>query len=75
MTGLPMTSSKRNSTSILTYVILPTGADGEAKLNAAAAANDLPDLFQMVSASNDNRGALYNLVELGLIAPVDDLLP
>ena len=59
---------------ILNYEILPTGADGEAKLNAAAAANNLPDLFQMVSASNDNRGALYNLVQLGLIAQVDDLL-
>jgi putative aldouronate transport system substrate-binding protein len=59
----------------LTYVIVPTGADGEAKINAAAAANDLPDLFQMVSANNDNRGALLRLVELGLMAPVDDLLP
>jgi len=59
----------------LTYVIVPTGADGEAKINASAAANDLPDLFQMVSANNDNRGALLRLVELGLIAPVDDLMP
>jgi len=59
----------------LTYVIVPTGADGEAKINAVAAANDLPDLFQMVSANNDNRGALLRLVELGLIAPVDDLMP
>ncbi|MBN1451236.1 MAG: extracellular solute-binding protein [Anaerolineales bacterium] len=59
----------------LTYVIVPTGADGEAKINAAAAANDLPDLFQMVSANNDNRGALLRLVELGLMAPVDDLMP
>ena len=58
----------------LTYEILPTGADGEAKLNAAAAANNLPDLFQMVSASNDNRGALNNLVQLGLMAPLDDML-
>jgi putative aldouronate transport system substrate-binding protein len=59
----------------LTYVIVPTGADGEAKINAAAAANDLPDLFQMVSANNDNRGALFRLVELGLVAPVEDLMP
>jgi putative aldouronate transport system substrate-binding protein len=58
----------------LTYVIVPTGADGEAKVNAAAAANDLPDLFQMVSANNDNRGALLRLVDLGLIAPVEDLM-
>jgi ABC-type glycerol-3-phosphate transport system substrate-binding protein len=47
----------------LTYVIMPTGADGEAKLNAAAAANDLPDFFQMVSASNDDRGSLFRLVD------------
>ena len=59
----------------LTYVIVPTGADGEAKLNAVAAANDLPDLFQLVSASGDNRGALLRLVDLGLVAPVDDLMP
>jgi len=59
----------------LTYVIVPTGEDGEAKLNAAAAANDLPDLFQAVSASGDNRGALKRLVDLGLVAPLDDLMP
>ncbi|GAB4529671.1 MAG: hypothetical protein Kow0063_06960 [Anaerolineae bacterium] len=59
----------------LTYVIMPTGADGEAKLNAAAAANALPDFVQMVSASGDVRGTLFRLVELGLIAPVEDLMP
>ena len=59
----------------LTYVIIPTGEDGEAKLNAAAAANDLPDLFQVVSANNDARGALKRLVDLGLVAPVEDLMP
>ncbi len=59
----------------LTYVIMPTGADGEAKLNAAAAANDLPDLFQLVSASGDSRGALFRLVDLGLVAPVEDWMP
>ncbi|MCI0577763.1 MAG: extracellular solute-binding protein [Chloroflexi bacterium] len=59
----------------LTYVIIPTGADGEAKLNAAAAANELPDFFQLVSASNDSRGALFRMVELGLVAPVEDLMP
>jgi putative aldouronate transport system substrate-binding protein len=58
----------------LTYVIVPTGEDGEAKINAVAAANDLPDLFQVVSAINDNRGALLRLVDLGLVAPVDDLM-
>jgi putative aldouronate transport system substrate-binding protein len=59
----------------LTYVIVPTGEDGEAKLNAAAAANDLPDLFQVVKANNDNRGGLLQLVDLGLVAPVGDMLP
>lgn len=59
----------------LTYVIMPTGADGEAKLNAAAAADALPDLFQLVSASGDTRGALYHYFELGLVAPVEDLMP
>ena len=59
----------------LTYVIVPTGPDGEAKNNAAAAANDLPDLFQVVSANNDARGALLRIVDLGLVAPVDDLMP
>jgi len=59
----------------LTYAIIPTGADGEAKLNASAAANDLPDLFQIVSASNDSRGALLRIVDLGLVAPVEELMP
>jgi putative aldouronate transport system substrate-binding protein len=59
----------------LTYVIVPTGTDGEAKLNAAAAANDLPDLFQITVANNDTRGGLFRFVELGLVAPVDDLMP
>jgi putative aldouronate transport system substrate-binding protein len=59
----------------LTYVIVPTGEDGEAKLNAAAAANALPDFFQMVVASNDQRGQLFRFVELGLVAPIEDLMP
>lgn len=59
----------------LTYVIIPTGQDGEAKLNAAAAANQLPDLFQMTTANNDSRGQLFKYADLGVIAPVDDLMP
>jgi len=59
----------------LKYVIMPTGADGEAKLNASAAANALPDFVQMVSASGDVRGTLFRLVDLGLVAPVGDLMP
>ncbi|HEU4326729.1 MAG TPA: hypothetical protein VFS21_26550 [Roseiflexaceae bacterium] len=54
----------------LKIVMLPTDfADADAKINAAAAANALPDLFQV------NRDTWYRLVEAGLIAPVDDLLP
>ncbi|MEZ4645632.1 MAG: extracellular solute-binding protein [Chloroflexota bacterium] len=59
----------------LTYVIIPPGADGEAKLNAAAAANELPDFFQMVSSTGDTRGALYRYANFGLLAPVDDMMP
>lgn len=59
----------------LTYTIVPPGEDGEAKLNAAAAANNLPDLFQMVSSTGDTRGALYRYANLGLLAPVDDMMP
>ena len=59
----------------LNVVLIPPGPDGEAKLNAAAAANDLPDLMQMASASNDSRGTLFRLAELGLLAPVDDMFP
>ncbi len=54
----------------LKIVMLPTDfADADAKINAAAAANALPDLFQV------NRDTWYRLVEAGLLAPVDDLLP
>lgn len=56
----------------LEYVIIPPAGDGEAKLNAAAAANDLPDLFQITSTTN-GRDNLYTYYELGLVAPVDDM--
>jgi len=56
----------------LEYVIIPPAGDGEAKLNAAAAANDLPDLFQITSSTN-GRDNLYKYYELGLLAPVDDM--
>lgn len=58
----------------LKYVIIPTGADGETKINAAAAANALPDFFQAVSTTNA-RNKIIELNKQGLIAPVDDLLP
>jgi putative aldouronate transport system substrate-binding protein len=59
----------------LKLVLTPTGADGEAKYNAAAAANSLPDLMQIVSAATDNRGVMVRFQKLGLLAPVNTLLP
>jgi putative aldouronate transport system substrate-binding protein len=54
----------------LELVVMKGGnADMNQKINTAAAANDLPDLFFV------NRDAWYVLVGQGLIAPVDDLLP
>ncbi len=46
-----------------------SNADQDAKINAAAAANNLPDVFMV------NRDAWYKMVQNGLIAPVDSLLP
>ena len=64
----------RNELNInLEYVIIPPAGDGEAKLNAAAAANDLPDIFQITTANNTGRDALHQYYELGLLAPVDDM--
>lgn len=57
----------------LEYVIIPPAGDGEAKVNAAAAANDLPDIFQITTSNNTDRDALYRFYELGLLAPVDDM--
>lgn len=54
----------------LKVVLLPTAqTDADAKVNAAGAANQLPDLFQI------NRGPWYKLYQAGLIAPVDEVLP
>ena len=54
----------------LKVVLLPTSqTDADAKVNAAAAANSLPDLVQV------NREPWYRLVQNGLVAPVDDMLP
>ncbi len=58
----------------LEYTIIPPSGDGETKLNAAAAANDLPDLFQITSTTDaKNRDNLHTYYELGLLAPVDDM--
>jgi len=54
----------------LKLVLLPsTQSDQDTKINTAAASNSLPDIF-MVS-----RDTWYKLVQAGLIAKVDDLLP
>ena len=54
----------------LKLVLLPTTqSDQDTKINTAAASNSLPDIF-MVS-----RDTWYKLVQAGLIAKVDDLLP
>jgi putative aldouronate transport system substrate-binding protein len=51
-------------------VLLPsTLTDQDTKINAAAAANNLPDMFLV------NRDAWYRLARAGLVAPVDDMLP
>lgn len=54
----------------LKVVLLPLGNDGVTKMSAAAAANNLPDFFQNIS-----NNLLFQWVNLGLVAPVDDLLP
>ncbi len=54
----------------LNLVLLPSSAgDQDTKINTAAAGNALPDLFYV------NRDAWYDLVQVGLLATVDDLLP
>ncbi len=55
----------------LKLVALPSmQGDQDTKVNAAAAANNLPDVFML------NRDpVLYKLVQNGLVAPVDKLLP
>ncbi|HEX2915708.1 MAG TPA: ABC transporter substrate-binding protein [Chloroflexia bacterium] len=56
----------------LKFTMTPVGPDGTTKLNALAASNSLPDLFQL---SVNNRVLLYQFVNQGLLAPVDSLLP
>ena len=54
----------------LKLVLLPsTQADQDTKINAAAASNSLPDIFMA------SRDVWYKLVQAGLVAKVDDLLP
>lgn len=61
---------RENAKVNLKLVLLPsTQADQDTRINAAGASNSLPDIF-MVS-----RDVWYKLVQAGLVAPVDDLLP
>ncbi|MDR1108907.1 MAG: extracellular solute-binding protein [Spirochaetaceae bacterium] len=54
----------------LTLSALPSNeGDQDVKINAAAAANNLPDLFMV------RRPVLMNIIKVGLIAPVDSLYP
>ncbi len=54
----------------LTLVLLPSSAgDQDTKINTAAASNSLPDLFFV------SRDTWFNLVDAGLVAKVDELLP
>lgn len=53
----------------LKVTLIPTGDDGDTKMNAAAAANDLPDLFQIT-----NNDTFLKWIDLGLVSPVDSLL-
>lgn len=55
----------------LHVTFLPYGDDGDTKMNAAAAANNLPDFFQVPA----NNNIFLQWVKEGLIAPVDSLLP
>jgi putative aldouronate transport system substrate-binding protein len=50
---------------------VPYGDDGDTKFNAAAAANGLPDFFQIPQ----NNDIFLQWVREGLIAPVDSLFP
>ena len=54
----------------LKVVLLPLGNDGITKMNAAAAANALPDFFQVTDQS-----IFFQWINQGLVGPVDSLLP
>lgn len=54
----------------LKLTLIPDGPDGDAKLNTAAAANNLPDFFQV-----NNFELFYKWQEQGLLAPLTNVLP
>src|SRR5690349_17822831 len=68
--GYKMIKDKLNIN--LKFTMIPQGTDGDTKLSALAASNDLPDLFQL---SNANRGLLFKFAQQGLLAPTNSLLP
>ena len=55
----------------LKVTLIPVGDDGDTKMNAAAAANNLPDFFQVPTNTN----IFLQWVRQGLVAPIDTLLP
>ncbi|QQO10809.1 extracellular solute-binding protein [Breznakiella homolactica] len=66
--ALQIIRDKLNINLVLTA--LPSNeSDQDVKVNAAGAANSLPDLFMV------RRDPWLNLVKMGLVAPVDDLYP
>ncbi len=58
----------------LHVTLIPYGDAGDTKYSAAAAANNLPDLFG-IQYSTTNSDAFLKWVDDGLIAPVDSLYP
>jgi putative aldouronate transport system substrate-binding protein len=54
----------------LSVVLLPLGNDGITKMSAAAAANALPDFFQVTDGS-----IFFQWINQGLVGAVDSLLP
>lgn len=56
----------------LKFTMTPQGTDGDTKLSTLAAANSLPDLFQL---SNGNRSLLFKFAQQGLLGATNSLLP
>ncbi len=56
----------------LKFTMIPQGADGDTKVSALAASNDLPDVFEL---QNRNRALLFKFAEQGLLGETAKLLP
>ncbi|MDR1863042.1 MAG: extracellular solute-binding protein [Treponema sp.] len=59
----------RANVNLLLTALPSNETDQDVKINAAAAANSLPDLFMV------RRPIWMNIIRLGLVAPVDELYP